>query len=81
MLSEIRLSITQHWEISTLTSAFELVVLTDCPPGPDDLLKFLTISEFLIETSLYELNLEVESRKYVVKTALNIKESISNTAY
>lgn len=38
--------------MSILISALELVVLTDWPPGPDDLMKFLDISEFGILTSL-----------------------------
>lgn len=48
--------------MSILTSALELVVLTDCPPGPDDLIKVLEISWVGITTSLYDSNLELANQ-------------------
>lgn len=65
-------SITEHCEISTLTSAFELVVLTDWPPGPEERMKFLTISEFLRVTSRKVLNLDVEKVKNTPDSYLSI---------
>jgi hypothetical protein len=42
-----------------LASALELVVLTDCPPGPEDLMKLVYKSDLLIFTSLKDSYLDV----------------------